>query len=167
MSKLLKIILLLQLFGWITATALELQSQPIVMVIALIIIIFVWLAIWKGTVFIVKNPESISKNKKANLIRWIISFPYSVFAVQIGVMAVYLLRFLFFDRSSVIVSWYENLGAWAGRVMILLALIIAFPFLYLLGKAFKFKNPIHYAIIFILLFAILMLIIGPMLQSNS
>src|SRR3990172_355689 len=108
MGKLLKFILIIQLLGWIGSIISGLYTQPLVLLIALLINLLIWIGLWKGTNFVVSNPEDGPLNKRANLIRWAISFFFSIFALEIGILVSFILRFfidmLFVDKNPIAVA---------------------------------------------------------------
>jgi|GEM_PF-6740066 len=169
MGKLLKFILIIQLIGWIVSIISGLYKQPLILLIALTINLLIWISLWKGTNFVVNNPEDGSLNKKANLIRWVISFFFSTFALEVGILVSFILRFfidgLFMEGNSIVVALVDSLGPWFRKTMIILGVLIAFPILNLIGKSLQFKKPIYSAILLSLLWAVLILIIGPVTSS--
>jgi hypothetical protein len=168
MGKLLKFILIIQLLGWIGSVISGLYTQPLALLIALLINLLIWIGLWKGTNFVVSNPEDGSLNKKANLIRWAISFFFSIFALEVGILVSFIIRFfidrLFEDRNLVAVVLVNSLSSWFGKTIIMLGILVAFPILYFIGKSLQFKKPIYPAILLSLLWAILILIMGPMIS---
>lgn len=167
MGKLLKFILIIQLLGLISSLIIKLYTQPLSLVVALFINILVWFGFWKGTNFVVNNPEDGTVNKKANLLRWILSFFFSIFALEVGILISFILRF-FIDRAYVygnpiVVALVSSLGPWFSKLMIILGILVAFPILYLIGKSLQFKKPIYSAVFLTLLWAFLILVVGPIL----
>lgn len=168
MDKLLKFILIIQLLGWFSSIIAKLYSQPVGLVIALLINILVWFALWKGTNFIVNNPEDSTVNKKANIIRWILSFFFSIFTLEVGLLTSFILRFFidtaYVGGNSIVVGLVSNLGPWFSNLIIILGLLIALPILNLIAKSLKFKKPAYCAVSLTLLWAFLILVVGPILM---
>lgn len=140
MGKLLTLLLVLQLLGWVSALITRLYSQPFLLFIALIINVLIWICVWKGTNFVVSHPEVRSNDKKITLIRWVLSFLFSILAMEVGIIVAFILRF-FTDRSIVdgnLGALVGGAGFWYGKIILTLGILTAIPIQFFIGKSLKF-----------------------------
>lgn len=169
MNKLLKSILIIQFLSW-TAIIGKLYPQPLNLFIALLGNMLVWFALWKGTDFVVSNPEDSTVNKRINVLRWIVSFFFSVFAVELGIIIAFIVRYFIdsgYVQGSVFASTIvEGLGNRFQAATIGFGVLLAFPAIYLIIKALKFAKPLIPAIIFTVIWLLLILFIGKSNPNN-
>ena len=159
---------MIQFFSWFATAVVKFHTQPLTLTIAILINFLIYFGLWSATVYAIKNPQGKSQNKKADIARWLMSLFFSIFAVEIGVTAMFLSR-IFLDAAytngnPVVASlWSSKL---LNAALTMLALIIAYPILYLVNKTLKFKNPTRQTIIMSILWAILILFVGPLWPSS-
>jgi hypothetical protein len=171
MKKFLKLILILQLLGWLGIVISNFSNDFLSLFIVFIINLLIWFGLWKSVDFVVNNPENRTQNEKANVVRWLLSFFFSIFTVEVGLIIAFIIRF-FIDRGyaqgSVLATIIvDNLGRHSGSVITGTGVLFAFPIMYLIEKAVEFSKPLVPALIFILLWFLLIFLVGPLLPSGG
>lgn len=155
MRKLLKLILIFQLLSWLGITISNFSNNPLSLLVALAINLLIWIGLWKGVDFVVNNPENETQNKKTNIIRWLLSFFFSIFTFEIGVLIAFIIRFFidqeYVQRGFLATIIVNGLGRQFGNTFTGVGILLAFPIMYLIGKALRFARPLVPAVIFTIL----------------
>jgi len=171
MKKFLKFILILQLLGWIGTIFPRFSSDFLTLLIVLVFNLLIWFGLWKGVDFVVNNPENETQNKKANIVRWLLSFFFSIFVVEIGVLIAFIIRFFigrgYVQGSVLATAIVDSLGEMFGNTITGIGILLIFPIMYLVEKSLRFTKPLIPAVIFTFLWLFLIFLIGPLLPSSS
>lgn len=145
MIKLIKFILALQ-FGlgviWLIGNFNKIPLASLIVFLLNLILVFL---LWLGIDFVGKNPEDQTTKKKINFLRWFLLFYFSIFPEELGIVISFSLRFI---ADSWLANNYHTAGFIIKFLMEILIKastflgpLLAIPLLYLISKAFKFKNP--------------------------
>lgn len=168
--KLLRAFLIFSFIDGLGTAFTNLYKSPLLLVFSLILNTLIFIGFWKGTTLVTNNPEDQTTNKWVQLLRWILLFIFSIVAVQIGVLVIFLFRFVldraYFDGNQLVISIIKGLGPLYSKILIIFGLLLSFFPLQLVGKALKFSKPFFSTILMIIVWAILMLVIGPLFGSK-
>ena len=169
MLKFLRVFLILSFLGGLGTTFASLYNNPLLLVISLLFNTLIFIGFWKGTTLVTNSPEDQTTNKWIHLLRWVLLFIFSIVAVQLGVLIIFIFRFVidraYVDGNQIVVDIVKGLGPLYSKILILLGLLLSFLPMNLVSRALKFSKPLFTAIIMIVIWAILMLVIGPFLSS--
>lgn len=162
MIKFLKLFLILSFINGLTATFTKLNNNPLLIITALLLNILVFIGLWKTLTLVINNPEEQTNNKWIQLLRWILLFVFSIIAVELGLLIIFLFRFVidraYHDGNQLVISIIRGLGPLYPKMLILLGVLLSFPPLNLVSKAIKFSQPLLSAAIMVIIWSILMLV---------
>lgn len=170
MIKLLRFFLILSFIGGLATTLTKLINDPLLLVISLLLNTLVFIGFWKSITLVTNNPEGQTSNKWIQLLRWISLFVFSIIAVELEVLIVFLFRFVidmaYVDENQLVVSMVKGLGPLYSKILMLLGLLFSFFPINLVSKALKFSKPLFSATVVVVIWVVLMLAIGPLLGSK-
>jgi hypothetical protein len=162
MIKMLRIILIISSISSILGSITKFElSTPSLLGIAFNLVVFIF--VWKLLDVLSKNLGVQNISLYTKITKWIVLVYFSIFAIQMGILVAFLLRFftdrLISDGVAMEQLWaitLKNSGIYNEILITLIPLMVSLPLLYLLCKWLKFSKPILPASITFIIWEILL-----------